>query len=60
MRECTVTSLPMSLPESPFGIVIHSGEPPKRPALIWAYMWAEDKRDESEPWHRRTPVSHNG
>ncbi len=46
MQESTVTSLPMSLPESPFGIVIHSGEPPKRPALIWAYMWAEDQRDE--------------
>lgn len=55
-----MTSLPMSLPESPFGIIIHNAEPPKRPAVIWAYMWAEDhQRDESEPWHRRTPASHN-
>ena len=59
MAESTVTSLPMSPQESPFGIIIHNAEPKKRPAVIWAYMWAEDQRDESEPWHRRTPVSHN-
>ena len=55
-----MTSLPMSLPQSPFGIIIHNAEPKKRPAVIWAYMWAEDhERDEPEPWHRRTPASHN-
>ena len=53
-----MTSLPMALASSPVGIIIKNRETPARSTAIWAYLWAEDRRDEAEPWHRVTPVSH--
>lgn len=50
----------MAVMDPPFGIIISNGALPKRPAVIWAYLWAEDQRDQSEPWHRQTPGSRNG
>jgi len=48
----------MALASSPVGIIIKNRETPARSTAIWAYLWAEDRRDEAEPWHRVTPVSH--
>ncbi|HXE56846.1 MAG TPA: hypothetical protein VNK43_02495 [Gemmatimonadales bacterium] len=54
-----MTSLPMVTPEAPLGIVIQNGGRLDKPALFWAYMWADDDDAEIEPgdhWHRHVPA----
>ena len=44
----------MAVPDKPVGIVIRTGRPVAKPAIIWAYMWADDG-DRPEHWHRTVP-----
>jgi hypothetical protein len=44
----------MALPEEPLGIVINNGAPVEKPAVIWAYMWADD-HDGNDEWHEVVP-----
>ncbi len=45
----------MVQPLEPLGIVIQNGSPAKQPALIWAYVWADDDENDSDHWHRHAP-----
>lgn len=52
-----MTSLPLMLDESTFGIVIRTPSAAARPVRFWAYLWAsDDASDEGRPWHERVPV----
>ena len=53
-----MTSLPRVSPEEPLGIVIKNGPATKRPAAIWAYMWAFDAEEATDHWHLHVPVDH--
>jgi hypothetical protein len=44
--------------EEPLGIVIRNARPAKRPAVIWAYMWAADDDETQEHWHQQVPKEH--
>jgi hypothetical protein len=51
-----MTSLPRITPEGPVGIVIRSGHQARKPAVIWAYVWAADDDEAKEHWHNHVPV----
>ena len=51
-----MTSLPRVTPDEPVGIVIRNGPAARRPAVIWAYMWAFDEDDLVDHWHQHVPV----
>jgi hypothetical protein len=51
-----MTSLPVMLNESTFGIVIRTPTAAIRPVRFWAYLWASDEATEGRPWHERVPV----
>jgi hypothetical protein len=54
-----VTTLPLSTPLEPLGIVIKSGAPTPKPARFWAYMWAADEENGAQQhWHERVPTEH--
>jgi hypothetical protein len=54
-----VTSLPLSAPSAPRGIVIRSGAPAPKPVRFWAYLWATDDEDTTDQhWHQRVPAEH--
>ena len=54
-----MTSLPVILDETTFGIVIRTPTATTRPVRFWAYMWASDEAAEGRAWHERVPVEHN-
>ncbi|MGE0352072.1 MAG: hypothetical protein AB7Q69_02440 [Gemmatimonadales bacterium] len=51
-----MTSLPREVPDEPIGIVIRNGLPAKKPAVIWAYMWASDEEGATDHWHLHVPI----
>ena len=51
-----MTSLPVMLNETTFGIVIRTPSAATRPVRFWAYLWASDEAAEGRPWHERVPV----
>ena len=51
-----MTSLPRIIPDEPVGIVIRSGSNTRKPAAIWAYLWASDDDDTPDHWHNHVPV----
>ena len=53
--ECTMTSLPVVVADSPIGIVIQNGRRNPRGTAIWAYMWAADDEEEQTHWHDVIP-----
>jgi hypothetical protein len=58
-RSKPVTSLPLSAPSAPRGIVIRSGAPAPKPVRFWAYLWATDDEDTTDQhWHQRVPAEH--
>lgn len=44
--------------EEPLGIVIRNARPAKRPAVIWAYLWAADDDETPDHWHLQVPKEH--
>lgn len=44
--------------QEPIGIIIHDGGERRKPAAIWAYMWAADEDETTEHWHEQMPVDH--
>lgn len=44
--------------QEPIGIIIHDGGERRKPAAIWAYMWAADEDETTEHWHTQMPVDH--
>lgn len=58
-EEQLVTSLPLTAPSEPRGIVIRSGAPAPKPVRFWAYLWATDDEDTGDQhWHQRVPAEH--
>ncbi len=53
-----VTTLPLTLPSVPLGIVIKTGAPAPKPVRFWAYLWAADEESADDHWHRRVPSEH--
>lgn len=51
-----MTSLPRVTPDEPMGIIITNGRAPRKPAAIWAYMWASDDESTQDHWHHHVPV----
>jgi hypothetical protein len=51
-----MTSLPRIIPDEPVGIVIRSGREIRKPAAIWAYLWAADDENAKDHWHNHVPV----
>ena len=51
-----MTSLPRDISEEPRGIIISNGREPRKPAAIWAYMWAADDEEALDHWHNHVPV----
>ena len=44
----------MAVPDQPVGIVIRTGKDTQKAAVIWAYMWADDREGPSH-WHQTVP-----
>jgi hypothetical protein len=60
-EEQPVSSLPLTIPAQPLGIVIRSGAPKPKPVRFWAYLWAADEEDPRElHWHEKIPLTHMG
>ena len=53
-----MTRLPHITPDEPLGIIIRNGPPAKRPAVIWAYLWAFDAEEATDHWHQHLPIDH--
>ena len=54
-----MSSLPLTIPAQPLGIVIRSGAPQPKPVRFWAYLWAADEEDARElHWHEKVPLTH--
>ena len=53
-----MTSLPVSVPAVPLGIVIKSGAKSPQPVRFWAYLWAADEESSEDHWHQRVPAEH--
>lgn len=51
-----MTSLPRITMDEPVGIVIRNGRPIRKPAAIWAYVWASDDEEAQDHWHQHVPV----
>jgi hypothetical protein len=51
-----MTSLPRISENEPVGIIISNGREPRKPAAIWAYMWAADEEESKDHWHNHVPV----
>jgi hypothetical protein len=51
-----MTSLPRETPDEPVGIIISNGRVLRKPAAIWAYMWAADDEEALDHWHNHVPV----
>lgn len=59
LEEYPVSSLPLTIPVQPLGIVIRSGAPQPKPVKFWAYLWAADEEDARElHWHEKVPLTH--
>ena len=54
--EFCMTSLPRITSDEPVGIIISNGREPRKPAAIWAYMWAADEEESKDHWHNHVPV----
>jgi hypothetical protein len=53
-----VTSLPITAPSVPLGIVIKTGPTTPKPVRFWAYLWAADEESAKDHWHQRVPSEH--
>lgn len=53
-----VNAAAIAAEQEPIGIIIHDGGERRKPAAIWAYMWAADEDETTEHWHEQMPVDH--
>ncbi len=51
-----MTSVPRISQDEPVGIIISSGRVPRKPAAIWAYVWASDEEEAQDHWHKHMPA----
>jgi hypothetical protein len=51
-----MTSVPRITSDEPVGIIISNGRAPRKPAAIWAYMWAADEEEAKDHWHNHVPA----
>jgi hypothetical protein len=56
-EDCPVTTLPVTVPSTPLGIVIKNGGPLPKPVRFWAYLWAADEEASEDHWHQRVPTA---
>ena len=51
-----MTSVPRITNDEPIGIIISNGRTQRKPAAIWAYMWAADDEGAKDHWHNHVPA----
>jgi hypothetical protein len=51
-----MTSVPRIATDEPVGIIISSGRVMRKPAVIWAYVWAADDEEAKDHWHNHVPA----
>lgn len=51
-----MSTFPIVAGPEPVGIIIQANRRPRKPAVVWAYMWAADEETATDHWHLHVPV----